>query len=150
MPISAEKMKLYPGGSIKSPEWRGIVAAVGERSGWRCEGGSPRYPDCQAVHGEPHPVTGSKVVLTVAHLFDDGHDTRDLTRLRHWCQRCHLTYDAKKHAENAAATRRRKSPQGDMLDAVEILSERKTKIGHVEVNIRFGRIKPTPSPRSEP
>lgn len=115
MPISAEKMKLYPGGSIISPEWRAMRAAIGERSGWRCEG-SPKFPECRATHGTPNPATGSIVVLTVAHLFDDDHATRDLTRLRHWCQRCHLVYDGKKHAANAAATRRRKSPQGDMLD----------------------------------
>lgn len=116
MPISAEKMKLYPGGSIHSKEWQEIRAAVAERSGWRCEK-SPAFPHCEAVHGEPHPVTGSNVVLTVAHLFDDDHDTRDITRLRHWCQRCHLVFDGPKHAANAAATRRRKSPQGDLLDA---------------------------------
>lgn len=115
MPISAAKMKLYPGGSIRSKEWREIVHAVGQRSGWRCEK-SERFPDCEAVHGAPHPRTKSKVVLTVAHLFDNDEGTRDIERLRHWCQRCHNSYDAKSRSINAASTRRRKSPQGDLLE----------------------------------
>jgi hypothetical protein len=75
-----------------------------ERAGGRCEG-SPRYPDCRAVHDQPHPVTGSHVVLTTAHL---DHDTtnNDPANLRALCQRCHLTHDAKQHATNAAITRR--------------------------------------------
>lgn len=38
MPIRPEKMKLYPGGSTNSPEWRAMVAAVRERAGNVCEG----------------------------------------------------------------------------------------------------------------
>jgi tRNA(Ile)-lysidine synthase TilS/MesJ len=43
-------------------------------------------------------VTGSTVVLTVAHI------DHDLTRngpdnLRHWCQRCHNTHDAHHRAK---------------------------------------------------
>jgi len=47
------------------------------------------------------------IVLTCAHL---DHDTTNNERsnLKAWCQRCHLTYDAKHHAKNAAATRRAK------------------------------------------
>lgn len=37
MPIKPENMTRYPGGSIKSPEWRAIRKRIGERSGWRCE-----------------------------------------------------------------------------------------------------------------
>lgn len=48
-----------------------------------------------------------RIVLTVAHL---DHDTthNDEDNLRALCQRCHLTYDAKHHAKNAAVTRREK------------------------------------------
>jgi hypothetical protein len=93
MPISAEKQKLYPGGSLRSQAWQDIRAWVKTRSGDRCEG-SPAHPECRAVNGAAHPVTGSLVVLTVAHVEHDvsrnGPDD-----LRHWCQRCHNTHDMK-------------------------------------------------------
>jgi len=89
------------------PQWREMVAQVRVRSGNRCEG-SPAYPECRAENGKSHPVTGSIVMLTTAHLHE-GDDTRtmtDLSRLAHQCQRCHLTMDAKLHARRAAETRR--------------------------------------------
>lgn len=116
MPISAERMKLYPGGSIRSPEWLWIRFCALMRAGNRCEG-TPRYPDCRAENGKPHPVTGSKVVLTIMHLDHDLANT-DPSNFAAGCQRCHLTYDAQLHATNAAKTRRAKSPQLDLLDGV--------------------------------
>lgn len=98
MPIRPENKARYPS------NWREIVATVRERSGNRCEG-SPDFPDCAAVNGEPHPETGSRVVLTTAHL-DHVPEHCDLTNLRHWCQRCHLRYDAEHHARTRYATRR--------------------------------------------
>lgn len=47
---------------------------------------------CTAINGEPHPVTESKVVLTVAHLDQDTYNNVD-NNLLAMCQRCHLTYD---------------------------------------------------------
>lgn len=91
-----------------------IRPAVLERAGHRCEG-SPAYPDCRAENYKAHPVTGSYVVLTIGHLDQDP-SISDLDRLRAWCQRCHLTYDAKQHAENAARTRRANKPQIDWTD----------------------------------
>lgn len=83
--------------------WENLSWAVRMRAGWRCEG-SPAYPDCRATHGESHPVTGSKVILTVAHLdHDPGNNEPD--NLRALCQRCHLTHDAQIHALNASVTR---------------------------------------------
>jgi hypothetical protein len=106
MPIRPENKTRYP------KDWKTvIVPAVRERSGNRCEG-SPAFPECRAVNGMPHPVTGSIVVLTVAHLEHDDLETRDLTRLRHWCQRCHLHFDRIFHQANARKTRERKSGQG--------------------------------------
>ncbi len=35
--------------------------------------------------------------------------------LRHWCQRCHLNYDVKHHAQTAAATRRAKANTLEMF-----------------------------------
>lgn len=95
------------------PNWREIRARVLARAGNKCEG-SPAYPDCRAANYQPHPVTGSRVVLTVAHL---DHDTTrsHLENLRCWCQRCHLTYDAQQHARNARNTRRNRRAVGDLL-----------------------------------
>ena len=82
-----------------------IRPAVLERAGNCCEG-SPAYPDCRVPNHQRHPVTGSKVVLTIAHL---DHDKRnpdpDLERLRAWCQRCHLKYDLPRHMANRRRNR---------------------------------------------
>ncbi len=89
------------------PTWRAMVAQVRERSGNRCEG-SPCYPACRAENGKPHPVTGSIVVLTTGHLYpdDDTHTMTDISRLAHWCQRCHNAYDMPMRHRHAAKTRR--------------------------------------------
>ena len=83
-------------------EWLEIRARILERAGHCCEG-SPKYPDCRAENGRLHPVTGSRVVLTIAHLDHGTHDHGD-ENLKAMCQRCHLTYDAQQHADNAART----------------------------------------------
>ena len=114
MPISAERMKLYPGGSIKSREWLDIRERILQRAENRCEGTS-RYPECRAENGKLHPETGSKVVLTIMHMDHDPTHNVD-HNLKAGCQRCHLTYDAQFHAHNAAKTRRAKSPQLDLLE----------------------------------
>lgn len=112
MPISPERMKLYPGGSTNSKEWKSFRASLIERAGNACEG-TPQQPDCRAANGQPHPVTGSKVVLTIAHMdHDESHS--DPERCRALCQRCHLRWDAPHHARNAAKTRAAKSPQMTM------------------------------------
>jgi len=63
----------------------------------------PDLNRCQAVQRRPHPVTGSLVILTVAHL-DHTPEHCDDANLRAMCQRCHLRYDAPHHAETRAAT----------------------------------------------
>ena len=98
MPIAPENRARYP------KDWKAIVERVRERSGDRCEG-SPRWPDCRAENGQPHPETGSKVVLTTAHL-DHTPENCELENLRHWCQRCHLVYDIPHHAKSRAARKR--------------------------------------------
>ena len=45
------------------------------------------------------------IVLTIGHL-DHVPENCDHANLRAWCQRCHLRYDSKHHAETARATRR--------------------------------------------
>ena len=112
--------------SLYPDAWEKISLRIRrDRAWWRCEG-SPAYPDCRAFNGLPHPVTGSKVVLTVAHLDHqpmncDGleHDPNrpllplEQSNLRAWCQRCHLTYDKHQHY----ATRRKGRVIGDLFDA---------------------------------
>ena len=91
MPISPDNALLYP------PNWFEISQEVKLAAGWACVG-SPMYPDCRAEHGKPHPVTGSIVVITVGHLDHNPANCDAKTNLRAWCQRCHVTYDAKQHA----------------------------------------------------
>lgn len=85
MPIRPENLARYPA------DWPAISLRVREAAGWRCEG-SPAYPACRAANGQPHPATGSIVVLTVAHL-DHTPENVAPWNLRAWCQRCHNTYD---------------------------------------------------------
>jgi 5-methylcytosine-specific restriction endonuclease McrA len=63
---------------------------------------------CQAFNGEPHPVTGSRVVLTVAHVHDDRPEASSLLNLAALCQKCHNGHD------HAARRQRRR----DRLDTV--------------------------------
>jgi len=117
MPISPENMKRYPGGSTNSKEWKAIRNEILERANHACEG-SPEWPDCRAINYDPHPVTGSKVILTIAHLNHDPSDS-DRENLKAWCQRCHNKYDQPHRQANAAKTRRKKKPQIDIEDAIE-------------------------------
>ncbi len=100
MPIKPENRSRYP------KNWKAIAAAIRDRARDRCEG-SPAYPDCRAENGQPHPVTGSRVVLTVAHL-DHTPENCAHSNLRAMCQRCHLTYDAEHHKFTAYTTRKAK------------------------------------------
>lgn len=97
MPIKPENRRRYP------PHWRDIRAAILDRAGHRCEG-SPDYPDCRAENYAPHPVTGSRVVLTIAHL-DHAPENCEPANLRAWCQRCHLNYDREHHKRSRAMSK---------------------------------------------
>lgn len=66
---------------------------------------------CGAKNGEPNPKTGSKVVLTVAHLYDPDPMNCDPDNLAALCQACHLKYDGKMHAQHAKETRQKKSAE---------------------------------------
>ncbi|MFC6790634.1 HNH endonuclease [Methylobacterium komagatae] len=113
MPVSASRMKLYPGGSIRSPEWLALREEILARAGGRCEG-TPQFPACRAVNAEPHPETRSKVVLTIAHMDQHpGHN--DPSNLRALCQRCHNAWDAPYRRVNASITHHRKRGQPDFF-----------------------------------
>ena len=70
---------------------------------------------CGAKNGQPHPVTGSKVVLTTAHVFYMNHKAAGLLNLAALCQRCHLNHDRKHHMENAWRTRRAKKRNAELF-----------------------------------
>ena len=110
MPISRERQALYPGGSIRSPEWLAIRGRILVRAGYRCEG-TPDRPTCRVWDAEAHPLTGSTVVLTVAHM-DRGVSDHSNANLRALCQLCHNRWDAFERARSAAATRARHLREG--------------------------------------
>lgn len=96
MPIRPENKARYPA------NWKEISDRIRfERAEGQCEFTVPNKITrdmirCKARHGEPHPETGSNVILTVAHL-DHTPENCDDDNLRAACQRCHLRYDAHHH-----------------------------------------------------
>lgn len=125
MPIKPENRTRYPA------DWQQIRERVLERARWRCE-----HPGCRARHrqlgywregewvtlprslreaGVNAPTTidypgGGQlkiimIVLTIAHL-DHTPEHCEPENLRAWCQRHHLAYDARHHAQTAYETRR--------------------------------------------
>lgn len=93
------------------PKWTLIVRLIRRRTirvnGVDCCEGAPAYPDCRAVNYESHPDTGSKVVLTTAHLDGDKTNNR-FGNLRRLCQRCHLKHDLGNHIMNRKYGRKHK------------------------------------------
>ena len=86
MPIRAENRDRYPA------EWGIISLWVRVSACWRCEW-------CAAAQGQPHPITGSRVVLTCAHIFNDAPEDVRPTNLAALCQRCHNRHDNKRRAD---------------------------------------------------
>lgn len=102
MPIKKEFAKYY------GKEWRALSLYLrNERAGNSCEW-------CHARNYQPHPKTGSKVVLTVAHFNQTPGDNRE-SNLVVLCQRCHLALDREQHKENARETRCRKKDEARPL-----------------------------------
>ena len=103
MPIRPEERRRYP------VDWRAISDRIRfDRAGGRCEcegecGSGHAGRRCAAEHGEPHPITRSPVILTVAHRNHRPEDCDD-ENLMAACQKSHLSYDRHNHA----ATRRRR------------------------------------------
>lgn len=83
MPIRPENRDRYPRDWKLRSRFVRFVRARG-----RCEW-------CGAEHGKPHPITGSVVVLTTAHVFDDRPEASSLLNLAALCQRCHNRHDMK-------------------------------------------------------
>lgn len=89
--------------------WREIRNGILLRAGGG-EGGDPREGAscewCGAFNHALHPVTGSRVVLTIAHINDPSPMNVDSDNLAALCQKCHNTHDAPMRARNAAIRRR--------------------------------------------
>ena len=113
MPIRPENLKRYP------VDWKAVSLAIKERAGWRCEcegecGRGTHDGRCPNLHGEPAYGTGSKVVLTTAHL-DHTPENCGAENLKAMCQGCHLHYDKEHHAQTAYRTRMNKAGVADMF-----------------------------------
>jgi hypothetical protein len=105
MPIRPENRGRYPA------DWSDISARIRfERAGGRCEcdgrcGLSHEGGRCDARHGFPHPLTGSRVVLTTAHVHGTTPEQCDDELLFAACQLCHNRYDAPMRAAGRAERR---------------------------------------------
>ena len=109
--------------------WKEISLKIRKRARGRCECRGEcglHSKRCTARNYQPHPITQTRVVFTVAHIgatYPDGrkgdkhdkHDVRD-ENLRAMCQRCHLIFDLKDHVRHAAETRRRKKIRAGQLE----------------------------------
>lgn len=92
VPIRPENRARYP------KDWPEISRRIRfERAQGKCEW-------CGAEHGQPHPVTGSIVVLTVAHLDHTPEHCWD-SNLAALCQRCHNIYDRPERARHRRESR---------------------------------------------
>ena len=116
MPVD---MSRYPA------DWSNISSFIRfERAQGRCEctGECGTHEErCNAEHGKSHPLTGSKVILTTAHLGTDTDNKHDKMDVRHenlkaMCQRCHLLFDLDEHKRNAANTRRQKKIDAGQME----------------------------------
>jgi len=86
MPIKKENKERYP------KNWKQISERIRfERANNMCE-------VCGCENYKPHPITGNKVILTVAHLDHQPENCQD-DNLKAMCQRCHNRYDIK-HRRN--------------------------------------------------
>lgn len=83
-----------------------------------CEGGT-WYPKCRAKNHMPHPKTGSKVILTVAHMDHDTTNNAE-SNLRALCQRCHLAEDREFHAQNRIKNKLAKKESAGQLKLLEV------------------------------
>lgn len=111
MPLTPEKERLYPGGSLNSVQWKALRKRILKRARHQCE-------SCGVRNYRANPITGSMVVLTIAHVDQDPVNN-SLTNLAAWCQRCHNRHDAPHRRLHAAETRRRRLNNLHLFDREE-------------------------------
>lgn len=108
MPIRPENRARYP------KDWPAISRRIRfDRAQGRCEF-TIDGARCSAEHGKPHPITGSVVVLTVAHLDHTPENCAD-DNLLAGCQRCHNRYDMAKRRAGIAERARARLAAGDLF-----------------------------------
>lgn len=95
------------------PKWTLIRRLILKRANNCCEG-SPKFPGCRAANNLPHPETGSKVILTIAHLNHDK-ESNSFENLKALCQRCHLHHDLAHHVFNRKYGRDTKKLNGKLF-----------------------------------
>lgn len=78
---------------------------------------SPALGRCLAMNRTEHLITGSRVVLTVAHLCNCAPLCANPEHLKALCQRCHNKLDAPLRRKNAAKTRRNRKDAERLLFA---------------------------------
>jgi len=116
MPIRPENVARYPA------DWPEISRRIRfERAGGRCEclgecGRNTHTGQCPNRHGDPAYGTGSRVVLTVAHLDHTPENCED-SNLKAMCQGCHLHYDREHHAQTSYRTRRAGHAIADLFES---------------------------------
>jgi len=102
VPIRPENVARYP------KDWKLRSRFVRfYRARGRCEW-------CGALHGKPHPITGSVVVLTTAHIHDDRPEAASLLNLAALCQLCHNRHDAA--ARRQGTRERRRAHTADLFE----------------------------------
>ena len=72
---------------------------------------------CGARNHQPHPDTGSHVVLTTAHVYDRAPGAAALLNLAALCQRCHLNHDRAHHLHSRRTNRDRANGQLSLFAA---------------------------------
>lgn len=116
MPIRPENRDRY------GADWPEFSLSIRrDRAEWRCEcegecgmpGHAAAGGRCENRHGKPSVYTGSKVVLTVAHL-NHIPEQRDPDTVKAMCQGCHLWYDREHHAETRRAARAEQESQDEL------------------------------------
>lgn len=104
MPIRPENRDRYP----KDWKLRSYFVRFVRADG-KCEW-------CGAKHGEPHPETGSIVVLTTAHVYDHRPEAAGLLNLAALCQKCHNGHDMKHRQAERKARLLAESGQQDLFE----------------------------------
>lgn len=104
-------------------EWcgveNGVIGARDKRGAWHNENDIHNMNSGvgESLFGQfPNMI---KIVLTVMHLDHDTSNNED-SNLKAACQKCHLSYDAKYHAKNAAKTRERKRREAGIVSLFEV------------------------------
>jgi hypothetical protein len=103
MPIRPENKNRYPADWKLRSRFVRFIRAQG-----RCEW-------CGAENYKPHPKTGSKVVLTAAHVFDHRPEASGLLNLAALCQKCHNGHDAKMRQDNRRQREKQESNQQQLF-----------------------------------